>query len=74
MKIEEIKEQLHNDIITNPKLYPFISNFWEIDLINEIESSESQTEVKFGHYDTKSNKSIPFYKPISKIIDLSEFL
>lgn len=74
MKIEETKELLLNDITVNSHKYPFISKFWDIDLIEIANNSQDNMFVQFGHFETKYYKSIPFYKPISKIIDLSEFI
>ena len=74
MNIKELKLDLQKDINDNPQLYPFISIFWEIDLINELEKNKNQLEINFGHFETNSNVSISFYKPISKIINLSEFI
>lgn len=67
---EKLKQDLINDIKENPEKYPFIAQFWEINIINK--TTVKQSLVEFGHYQTSDFNSYPFYKPFSKIIDFSK--
>lgn len=73
MKVEDINEAFKKDMIENPTAYPFIAKYWDVELLKNNSNLEYK-EVEFGHYETKLFVLIPFYKPISKIIDLSQFL
>ena len=63
--IKEVKE----DIIKNNEKYPFIARFWDFE-VSELQEKQ-KTYLNYGHYGTKLLDSIPFKKPISKIIDPS---
>ncbi len=71
------KNQIKKDVLTHikehPKEYPFISRFWDVE-IDEIQTSVTESYIDFGHFNTQSTHSSPFYKPISKIIDLSKLV
>ncbi|MEO4005045.1 hypothetical protein [Flavobacterium sp. CAU 1735] len=73
METETIKKVVKMDIIENPTAYPFIAKYWDVEVFKN-DGDLKHKEVDFGHYETKSSVLIPFYKPISKIIDLSQFL
>jgi hypothetical protein len=64
--IDKIKE----DIKINNQSFPFLSHFWEIGKIDDL--NDDNAIIKFGHIGTKSFNSTPFYKPFSKIIDFSK--
>ena len=49
---------------------PYIAQNWEIKKTERPNINISKNE--YGHYKTNSKNSIPFYKPISKIIDISK--
>lgn len=70
MKKHTLKSDFERHIKENPELYPFISNFWQID-VNKLDK-KNDFPVKFGHFQTESSHSTPFYKPFSKIIDFSK--
>jgi hypothetical protein len=69
-KKEDIKEHLIDHISNNPKNFPFISRFWDIELLKQ---NNIETEyIEFGYHGTKLDNSTPFYKPFSKIIELTK--
>lgn len=66
--MDKLKKEILRDIKENPKKYPFIAKYWDIELITEKETHS----IAFGHFGTKAFNAVPFYKPFSKIIDLSK--
>lgn len=68
-KEKVIKSKLIDNIKKNASHFPFIAKKWEI-YVKKIHNSKS-SELEYGHYKTNSKNSIPFYKPISKIIDIA---
>ncbi|WP_300486457.1 hypothetical protein [Flavobacterium sp.] len=62
------KENLLRDLKNHPEKYPFIAKYWDIELI----SKKQNHSIEFGHFGTKATNAVPFYKPLSKIIDLSK--
>ncbi len=72
MNKEQIKDHLSKDIKENTIRYPFISRFWDIELIKPEENNKEN--IAFGHYGSVAVYSDPFYKPISKIVDTSKFV
>lgn len=60
-------------IKAEPSLFPFISKFYDIEIeIPTNETEQINTSVFFGQNNTENNHSIPFYKPISTLIDFNE--
>ncbi|WP_459212006.1 hypothetical protein [Aquimarina rhabdastrellae] len=74
MEKEKIKKEVLEYIKNNPKEYPFIARFWDVKIEEHKPSKEEIIAVKFGHFNTHAPYSIPFYKPISKIVDLSKLI
>lgn len=70
MTEEELKNNIINYINENTKSFPFISKFWEID-IQKLDSLEPDI-LLFGHFETAAYNSSTFYKPFSKIINVSK--
>jgi hypothetical protein len=66
---DKIIQDLKNHIKQNPEQYPFIAQFWDINIQDNISNNNF---ITFGHFGTKSYHSYPFYKPFSKIIDFSK--
>jgi hypothetical protein len=67
---ENIKQELKDLIKNNPESFPFIAQFWDIH-VEDINKKEPKY-LEFGKYDSKLINSYPFYKPYSKLIDLSK--
>ncbi|THF51795.1 hypothetical protein E6C50_08550 [Flavobacterium supellecticarium] len=72
METKAIQKAVKMDMMENPTAYPFIAKYWDVEVFTN-DGDLKPKEVYFGHYETKSSVLIPFYKPISKIIDLSQF-
>ncbi|WP_347070174.1 hypothetical protein [Flavobacterium sp. WV_118_3] len=73
METKAIPKAVKIDMMENPTAYPFIAKYWDVEIFKN-DDDLKHTEIDLGHYETKSSVLMPFYKPISKIIDLSEFL
>ncbi len=65
IKLNILKEYL----VKNYANLPFVAQKWNLTKINF--DSITDLKIEYGHYKTNSKNSIPFYKPISKIIDIS---
>jgi hypothetical protein len=66
---EKIKKELKNLIKNNPESFPLIAQFWEIEI--EDVNNEQPLFMELGKYNANILNSIPFYKPFSKLINLT---
>ncbi|HNJ02455.1 MAG TPA: hypothetical protein PKJ74_10380 [Chitinophagales bacterium] len=62
--VEKIKEQ----IAQSPEKFPFIAPKWEINISSTMELKVAN----YSRHQTKSHITRPFYKPISKIVDIEK--
>jgi hypothetical protein len=67
---EIIKSELKQLIERNPESFPFIAQYWEIKIKDKTTLEHKWLEL--GKYNSKQSNSNPFYKPISRMIDLSK--
>ena len=67
---DKIKQELQQLIRNNPESFPYIAQFWEIQ-IEELNKPEPNY-LEFGKYNSKLLNSYPFYKPYSKLVNLSK--
>lgn len=67
MEQNKIKELIES----KSGLFPFISKFYSIEIL-EKETNHINTKISFGHNNTENDHSIPFYKPMSSLIDFNE--
>lgn len=69
--MKDPEEKLKNALITaikdNPSLFQLSSHYWSIQKVKPITASS----VPLQKHNSKTYKFIPFYKPISKVIDIS---
>lgn len=63
----KIISDVKKDILKNGNKYPFIARFWDFKIFEYDENLRKS--LSFGHYETKLDESIPFNKPLSKIIN-----
>jgi hypothetical protein len=66
---EKIKQELQQLIMDNPEAFPLIAKYWDIHI--EGLNKPEPNYLEFGKYNSKLLNSYPFYKPYSKLIDLS---
>ncbi|MEZ5046156.1 MAG: hypothetical protein R2831_04110 [Chitinophagaceae bacterium] len=67
---EKIKQNIQDYIKEHPEEFPFIAQFWDIHV--EDINKPKPNYLEFGKYNSKLTRSYPFYKPYSKLIDLSK--
>jgi hypothetical protein len=67
---EKIKQELQQLIKDNPESFPLIAQYWDIHV--EDANNPEPNYLEFGKYNSKLLNSYPFYKPYSKLIDLSK--
>lgn len=67
---EILKEQLKDFFLKNQEILPFISNFWKINIIES--ENEKLHNFEYGHFNTVSNKHMPFFKSYSRVINFSK--
>lgn len=65
-----IKNKMKKYINDNLETFPFIARFWDIEVIQS-QPIKSIYPISYGHFQTSAVHIASFYKPISKIIDLS---
>lgn len=70
MNKKKLKDFFERDLEESANLYPFISKFWEINVLDKKKNIDNT--INFGHYGTKNTNSYPFFKPFSKIVDFSK--
>mgnify|MGYP006890186983 CR=1 FL=1 len=68
MNDKDFVEGLKEQIAKSPEKFPFIAPMWEI----TIASSAELKVAKYARHQTKSHITRPFYKPISKIVDIGK--
>jgi hypothetical protein len=66
---EKMKQELQQLIKDNPESFPYIAQFWDIHV--EDANKKDPNYLEFGKYNSKLLNTFPFYKPYSKLIDLS---
>lgn len=66
--MKDFSEMVQKEINDSPTLFPFIAQLWEMEKVLDQDLIES-TYVTYGHFETRSIHSLPFYKPYSKFID-----
>ncbi|PZF73830.1 hypothetical protein [Taibaiella soli] len=68
MDIEKIKEIMRQ----HPGYFQLCADNMNISIVDQKQPVEPQAKVTFGHYNSQREISYPFYKPISKVIDISK--
>lgn len=63
---EKVIEELRKLIKDRAEDFPFMANFWTIEVF---EQDDSPPTLEFGQFNAKLNVSNPFYKPFSRMID-----
>lgn len=67
--MEQIISEIKQRIRENPGNYPVVAAGWEIAVQ---EKTPESVGVEFGHFRTAGQFCTPFYKPVSKIINLEK--
>jgi len=67
---ELIINEITDYISENKKDFPFLSNFWNIEIISK--QNQIEYDITYGHFKTADDGHVPFYKPFSKIIDFNK--
>jgi hypothetical protein len=63
---EKIKQELKQLIKDNPESFPFIAQYWEIELIDK--NSTAPKYLEFGKYNSKLPNSTPFINQLANLL------
>lgn len=67
---EALKKEIKELISESQENFPFISNFWNIDIL--VEHNERKFDFNYGHFQTVDDRHVPFYKSYSRMIDFNK--
>ncbi len=67
---EILKKEIEASIKNNLSELPFIARYWEV-TIGDISYDPQLEKIKLGKYNAIMKNAYPFYKSISKIVDIN---